>query len=165
MLATTHIILLFFGIFQMCSTKMPDCMQLMLPNQLCATLTCFPVPWCSFLNALNCPVPFFSLIISKLMDWSGAVSAYPHESAILPTYSCVCHRWRSYCSYLFWDCFQIGKVAFWIRFHICTLICELLLLVFWALRVLTRNTQTDSAKALPECKQNVTGTVVAPEVV
>lgn len=112
MLATTHIILLFFGIFQMCSTKMPDCTQLMLPNQLCATLTCFPVPWCSSLNALNCPVPFFFLIISKLMDWSGAVSAYPHESAILPTYSCVCHRWRSYCSSLFLGLFSDWQGSF-----------------------------------------------------
>lgn len=31
--------------------------------------------------------------------------------------------------------------------------------------MLTRNTQTEFCKALPECKQNVSGAVVAPEVV
>lgn len=50
-------------------------------------------------------------------------------------------------------------------FHICSHMSELLLLVFSTLRVLTRNTQTDSAKALPECKQNVSGTIAAAEVV
>lgn len=53
MLATTHIILLGFGIFLMCGTWIPDCTQLMLQNQLCATLVCFPPLCCNFIDALK----------------------------------------------------------------------------------------------------------------
>lgn len=59
--------------------------------------------------------------------------------------------------------FGLAKWLFESRL-ISYLLCELLLLMFWVLRVLTRNAQTDSAKARSECTQNVSGTVVAPEV-
>lgn len=109
------------------------------------TVPCFPAQCCSFLVALNCPVHCF-VMISKLMDWSGALPAHLCESAALPLYSCF-YLWSrsSYIFLSFHDQFLDWQGGF-LNFRLISIshLRRLLLLVFWALSMLTGNMQTEA---------------------
>lgn len=149
----------------MCDTKIPECAQLMFQTEFCATLPCFPARCHSFLDALKHAILFFFPDHFKA-DGLVRCDSSICMSVILAPYSCACHWWRSYCSCFFWDCFWIGRVASWVQADfIFAHISVNYFYWYFGLRKYWAGMPQQAAKALPECKQNVSGTVVALEVV